>query len=229
MLRVQYDTNSPYHLRFPHPQERDAIVKLAEAFVAYEQSRPSELQTPYLPLIADLLQQVQANHQVLEQSKSNRTIASDSIKQLDQQLAMMTRQIWLQVSGYYETNPAKVVNWGLVYNRKTGNVIMPQGRPDRLALLRQYIAWEEQRDEAVRFDVPDLAEAIRLRDTFEFYQAQYQESQQTVSARIRQNKALTELILKHLQSAAVHLLAFQFDYKLGRALQNWGFDIVERR
>ncbi|MCB0193430.1 MAG: hypothetical protein KDJ65_15895 [Anaerolineae bacterium] len=229
MVRVQYDTNSDYSLYFPHPQERDAIVKLGEAFVAYERSRPPEQRTPYFPLVVDVLQQVEANRHIIQDSRSKRAIASESIKQLDRRLADCTRQIWLAVGAACKDATAEAVNWGLSFNQTTQNIILPQGRANRLTLLKQYIAYETSRDEALRFMKPDLAEAIRIRDSLEAYQKQYENGQNSVSIHIADNKILAELLLKHLQSASVHLLAFEFGYKLTRAIQAWGYDVVERR
>ncbi|MCB9077945.1 MAG: hypothetical protein H6631_10155 [Anaerolineaceae bacterium] len=229
MFRLQYDTNSPFNLRFPHPQERDDIVKLGQDFVAYERSRPPELRTPYLPLVAEVLQQVQANRATLHTGQVNRAIASDSIKQLDRRLARYSRQIWLAVGVFCKDAEAKAVNWGLPYNASTGNIILPQGRPKRLALLKRYIIFELSRDEAMRFRMPVLAEGMRLRDELEAYQRQYETGQQSVLMTLIDDRLLVELMLKHLQSAVVHLLTFQFDYKLTKELQNWGFDMVERR
>lgn len=229
MFRVQYDTNSPYNLRLPHPQESDEIVKLGQAFVAYEQSRPPELRTPHLPLVIELLQQVQANRATVQAGQVNRTVASDSIKQLDRRLATYSRQIWLTVGLFCKDAEGQAVNWGLPYNRTTGNIILPQGRPKRLALLKRYITYELSRDEAMRFQMPVLADGIRLRDELEAYQQQYETGQRSVSLKLVDNRLLTELMLKHLQSAVVHLLTFQFSYKLTKEFQFWGFDIVERR
>ena len=223
------DADSPYQLNFFKPTQRGEIFAQGQTFVAQEQTRPPEQQTPLTPRIINLLGQLQAAYAARDEAERQRTIASEKLKQLNKKAPVIVTKMWKSVTGKYADNPSEATRWGFKMKQKTSNVLRPQNPEDRLALLNAYIAKEESQAEEERFRVPTLAEVIEMRDMLTVNTLAYQEGQNRRENYFEAIKKLTTDLSQCLQGSAVHILGVDFNFDLSTQMQNWGYDIALKR
>ncbi|MCB0214899.1 MAG: hypothetical protein KDJ52_36505, partial [Anaerolineae bacterium] len=144
------DTNSPNEFRFPDPRRRPEVVKLGQTFIACELSRPVEQQTPFTPIIANLLQQVLASEKALLQAERERKTASSELKRLVTKAKDVIMTMWKSVTAKCSAKPYQATRWGFAYKARTGNVLLPQTFDERLRTLHDYITQEQHQPEAER-------------------------------------------------------------------------------
>lgn len=227
MYQFRLDSKSPYSLRVP-VRSSTAVTRLAQDFVAYEQSLPADQQTPYGPLIADLLNQIEPQTGNRISAESQRVLASETVKQLDYQAIKLVRHIWQTMNLTFIERPAYAVEWGFTVRQSSGRILMPSNRDERLTVLKAYIIKEFSRPEHERFKAPDLGEIIQVRDGLEANLSARQAGQTQRTISTATNRTLMVQLVNHLNAAAVYLLAHRFDYTVNLELQNWGFRIVTR-
>jgi hypothetical protein len=228
MYQFRLDSKSPYALRMPPPTRLSAVTRLAQDFVAYEQSLPKYQQTPYSSLIAELLNQIEPQTGSRISGESQRVMASETVKQLDYQAIKLVRHIWQTMNLTFIERPACAVEWGFIVRQSSGRILMPSNREERLAVLNAYIAKEFSRADHERFKAPNLENVVQVRDGLEANLSARQAGQTQRTISTATNRALIAQLLNHLHAAAVYLLAHRFDYTVNLELRNWGYTIVAR-
>lgn len=226
MLQIRFDSSSSYALHFPRPHERTKVLALAQTFVAYDETQPEDRQSPYTPKLKALLEEMIPRNDQRLQGEAQRTVASDALKQLDDEASLIIDQIIGMMRVVFPTAPGQAERWGLAVKQRTGNILKPHKREARLALLNAYIKTEYSRPDYERFSLPDLDHVVRVRDELQtnLHARNTGKTQREVG--IATGKALSLELHNHLQAAVVYLLSEQFNYKLTHELQNWGYTVV---
>lgn len=228
MYQFRLDSRSPYALRIPSPARPTALIRLAQSFVAYEQSLPEDQRSPYGPLIADILDQIEPQTGNRLSGESQRVMASETVKQLDFKAIKLIRHIWQTMNLNFIERPAGAAEWGFTVKQSTGRILMPSNRDERLAVLNVYIAKELSRPEHERFQAPDLGEVMEVCEGLKANLSARQTGRTQRMISTAANRTLTAQLINHLNAAAVYLLAHRFDYTVNLELQNWGYRIVTR-
>lgn len=229
MFRITFDPKSPYTVRFPKMEERASVLSLAQTFVAYEQSLPTEARTPFTAKLTELLDTALPMHNSRLSSEVQRTVASEAVKRLDAAAKLVCEQIYGQMKVMFPGSPERAQEWGFHVKQTTRRVLHPRSRQARLALLNRYIAKEESCPEAERFAVPALNEVRRVRDELQANLAARNDGRNQRETSIINSRPLSTELLHYLQAAAVHLLADKYGFSLTPDLRKWGFEVVARR
>lgn len=229
MLQVRLDATSPYALHFPRPYEQATVLELAQAFVEYDERQPEDRQSLYTPRIREVLAQMIPSKNQRQYSEAQRSIASDTLKEFDDEAKLVIDQIVGIMKVAFPSRPSQAESWGLTVKQGTGQIVKPaNNRRERLALLSAYIEMEESRPEHERFSMPDLSDVIRVRDGLQENLSARDSGKNQRRISVAAGKALTQELHNHLQAAAVHLLSERFDYKVTLELAKWGYTIGAR-
>ncbi|MCB0196358.1 MAG: hypothetical protein KDJ65_30680 [Anaerolineae bacterium] len=223
------EAESPYQINFLRDSQREEIFAQGQIFIAQEQTRPLNEQTPLTPRIITLVEKLQTAYNTQAEAERQRTIASENLKQLYKKAPIIITKMWKSVTGKYADNPSEATRWGFKMKQRTRNVLRPQNADDRFALLNAYIAKEESQPEEERFRVPQLAEVIELRDRVVANTQAYQQGQNQQENSFEAIKKLTKDLSNCLQGSAIHLLGVEFKFDLSTQMQNWGYDITLKR
>ena len=228
MHQIQLDTGSSHHVRIPGPDQWSDLIDLGQSVVAYDQTLPLEEQCRYTPDIADLLQICIPVCDAYDSSESQRTIASESVKRLDEQATHLIRRIQQLIKSYLYDTPEQAEAWGFQVKQSTKTVLLPKTRKERLALLKKYIAQEESRPAEERFTKPALETVKEVRDGLVTHLAARRSGRdKRKSSRVARDEAFSKLV-DCLRMAAGDLIIKRFGHKISFEMQQWGFEIVER-
>ncbi|MCB0210553.1 MAG: hypothetical protein KDJ52_14540 [Anaerolineae bacterium] len=223
------DSNSPNALRFPDPRRRPNVIKLAQTYMACEYSRPVEQQTPFTPIIANLLQRLLAAEQAVKQAERERKSAASELERLLLETREIIWNMWKSVTAKCSGKPDQAGYWGFHYKANTDNVLLPKTLDERLETLNMYITKEQSLPQAERFTIPNLLEVISLCNTLESHADTRVAARRERESQIESCNALALELSNYLQSAFIYLLAIEFKFKLSKNLQNWGYDIAAKR
>lgn len=228
MIRIQFDTNSPYLLRFPSPSQRQRVLALAQTVATYEQSLPPERQTPYTTKLVLLLVQAGPNSSEQLRTEAHRTQASEAVKRLEKEANVLIEQISAQMRIMFPTEPEQAKTWGFTVKQSTGRIHKPKTRRQQLALLSAYIEHEAAQPMHEQFTRPVLESVIRVRDELQANLARRDAGKTQRESSIAAGKALTLQMHNYLQLIAAHIVAEHYQFTTTLDLQNWGFDVVTR-
>lgn len=229
MVTSKFDTSSKLHLNFPEKNKPLNVVSNVETAIEYEQSRPPEEQLPHTPKLVELRQQwTEWDHKRLA-GETQRAAAAEKVEKLDQEMIEQVRRMRKILDATFPDMPTQAIAWGFKVKQSTKNILLPRTRQQHLVLLDKYIAKEQSRPEAERFTSPDLAEITRIRDELRSQLALRLAGQTQREEAVVAGSEVIANMYNYLQAVAVHLLTFQFDFKLTVELQNWGYDVVLRR
>ncbi|MCB0175419.1 MAG: hypothetical protein KDJ97_33255 [Anaerolineae bacterium] len=223
------DFNSPNHIRFPNPYKRSDVIKLAQSFITYEQTLPIEQQTPFTPLISELLDRVLTYEDELKQAERQRQSAATALERLVAETKEIIWNMWKSVTAKCSGKPVQATRWGFEYKAQTGNVLLPKTFAERLETLNSYIAQEQSRTEADRITIPDLIKVMNLRDTLAAHSEARVAGRRQRESRVELCNELAMELSNYLQVAGVYILAMEFKFKLSKDLQKWGYVISAKR
>ncbi|MCB0196324.1 MAG: hypothetical protein KDJ65_30510 [Anaerolineae bacterium] len=229
MPLIHKDSKSTNRLVFPSQNDEDGNIALSERFLAYEQTLPPESQAPYNDKISGWYQKLLVAKQERTAAQSRRSIASQKIKQAEEDSKELLRQMWKTVTLHCYDVISEVTQWGFKMKQTTGNALMPQTRDERLATMTAYINKEQSRPEEERFAKPDLAEIITTRDALKAHVIAYQIADTQQRNYDEQCETLLESLSDYLQASAIDILARNFKMKLSTQLQNWGYEVSLKR
>ena len=228
MLTVRLDVNSSYSVRWPSSRRSPEIIKLGQAFVAFDGSLPLDEQSPFLPDLTELLGQALPVTTGRISSETERTIAAERVKRLEDQAHEIAQQVKAVFGVVFAKTPEEGERWGLMINQATRNILLPRNREEKMLFLDTYVTAEEKRAQEERFSSIDFDEVRRVRDELKANLDIRKMGRIKRVAGTAQRNMLAEPILFRLQMAAAYLLARRFDYKLTPELGKWGFKVVER-
>ena len=227
MLRVQFNNGAPLRIKLPRANTKQAVLDLAQAFVAYEATRPEASRTPYTARIETAVTAALA----AQDQEAARKAASEALKRTEQAVRRTVRQLRSLLAGHFAATPERAQAWGFYVRqtgRSAGQILMPQARPELLACLNEYIATETARPEAERFTQSPLAEVVALRDNLV---QQQQSRNQARQSRLQENgrgSSLNEQLFEDLRLALTYLMVVEFAGEPDRMLAQWGFEVVAR-
>ncbi|MCB8928268.1 MAG: hypothetical protein H6652_21895 [Ardenticatenaceae bacterium] len=231
MLRVQFNNGAPLRIKLPRANTKQAVLDLAQAFVAYEATRPEASRTPYTARIETAVTAALAAQDAAQDQEAARKAASEALKRTEQAVRRTVRQLRSLLAGHFAATPERAQAWGFYVRqtgRSAGQILMPQARPELLACLNEYIATETARPEAERFTQPPLAEVVTLRDNLV---QQQQSRNQAHQSRLQENGRSSNLnaqLFEDLRLALTYLMVVEFAGEPDRMLAQWGFEVVAR-
>lgn len=231
MLRIQFNNGSPLRINLPRAYQKQAILELAQAFVAYENSRPIEARTPHTAQIETAVTAAMAAQEIAIDEEANRKSASEALKRTREDARALLRQIRSLLEGRFARTPEQAQAWGFMVRqtgRSAGVILMPKTLTNIRACLNEYIATEQARPELEQFSEPPLAEVIAVRDNL-----MQQRQIRNLSRQIRlqengRSDSLIQAIRDDLRKALGYLMLVEFDSEPNRNLANWGYEVVAR-
>lgn len=231
MLRIQFNNGSPLRTNLPRAYQKQEILELAQAFVAYENTRPVENRTPYTAQIETAVADALAAQEIAIDEEANRKSASEALKRTREDAKTLLRQIRSLLAGRFTRTPEQAQAWGFMVRqtgRSAGLILMPKTLTDVRTCLNEYIATEQARPELEQFIEPPLAEVIAVRDSLMQQRQLRNQSRQT---RLRENgrsSLLIQQIREELRKAMGYLMLVEFNSQPDRTLSQWGFEVVAR-
>lgn len=229
MHTILLDANSSYHIRVPSADQWAQLIELGQSFVAYDQSLPSEQQSSYTPYVTKMLETCIPLYETYQTSETQRLIASEAVKRLDEQVIQLTRKIHRIIKGVLFETPEKAEEWGFQVKQTTQSILMPRSRRGRLAMLKKYIAKEESRSAEERFTSPQLDTVIQVQANMMTHLAARRNGRdRRKSSRVARDEAFSKLV-DILRLAAGQLMVQHFDHKISFEMQQWGFVVIERQ
>lgn len=229
MTITHKDARSSYQLTFPNQTDDDGIFTLAGNYIAYEQTRPPDQQTLYTADITGWYEELLSAKQEKTAAQSRRAIASQKIKQLDEEATELVRHMWKTVTHHCHDMLSEVTQWGFRMKQTTGNALMPRNRDERLATMTTYINKEQSRPEEERFSKPDLAAIITVRDELKANLVAYQTADTQQRNCDEQCRELLYNLSEFLQAGGIEILGKVFRMKVSTQMRNWGFDVTVKR
>ena len=228
MLKVNVDPPSRYHVFVPEDHQHDELITLVDAYLAYDKTLPLAQQSFFAPYLAELREQCVPHTTEFYHSEAQRSIASDTVKRLDQEVFRYLKQALLNLRALFWKTPSKAEAWGFDVKQTTGSINFPRGKKDQRRVLNSYIAKEESRPLSERFDDPDLNQMIAVRDQLQenMYIARSRQKQRKTSRAARDE--IFRRLRETLRLAAGAIIVLHFDHKITLDLQKWGFDVFER-
>lgn len=231
MISVLFSNESTHRVPIPYKTQKQALLRLAQAFVDHENSLLPEDRTRYTASIEAALADAQTAQTDSIAQEASRKLASETLKQLDAAARQTVSQIRSLLQGRFPHTPAQAQAWGFFVRqsgRGAGNILMPRGRLNILACLDQYILTEAARPIEEQFIEPPLAEVIALRDGIN---QQLQQRNQSRQERLTHNASLEEActtLAKELRLALTTIVLNKYDGEPERELGRWGFEVVAR-
>lgn len=228
MYKTILDHLSPYQPQLPSTEDSAGLIAAGEIFVAYDETLPPAQQSPLLPDIRQLLQQCIPSQKEFQTSEAQRTIASETVKRLDEQAKTVVRKIHRKFHLELFETPEVAEQWGFQVKQSTRNILLPKRLPGRLALLNAYIAKEESRPPEERFTTPDLVEVTRLRDELKANLAVRRSSYGRRKASYSNRAVALKKLYECLRVAGSMIIIKHFDHTITTGMEKWGFEVPKR-
>lgn len=229
MLSLRFIQQNSYDVRLPKPHQTSVIIGLSESFIAYEAMLPPEDRSLYYGKINALVEQIHNQLEDQEAGENQRTIASENVKRLSQQVKRCIDRMIVTVHHHCFDEPSQAQEWGFQIRQKTGNILKPRTRAERQMTLNRYIKKEESRPAEARFTEPSLAEVIDLRDQFQASLAARDAGKAQRQETLAEIKTTAESLYNYLL-IALHIIVEQnYEFDVSPGLEKWGFDVVWRR
>lgn len=230
-MRVEFDVNGSYVVRFPLPRATAQILKLGEAFLRKEDQRAAGARTIYTEDIRGLV--ARGNRSVDQKSsgEGQRTVSSEGVKQMEIHARKLATQIQNLLKATFPDSPARATEWGFdvkQIGQRSGAILLPPNREGLVRTLTAYIATEEGRPAAERFKTPDLADVKTVCDRLRQSLEARADSQAQRESGTAQANAVADELLDLLQAALVQIIVKQYGRKVTPDLQSWGFEVTAR-
>lgn len=231
MLRVQFNNGAPLRVKLPRSSSKQAVLELAQAFVAHEVTRAEAERTPYTARIETAVTAALTAQNAAQDQEAARKAASEALKRTEQAVRRTVRQLRSLLAGHFAATPEQAQAWGFMVRqtgRSAGQILMPQDRAEMITCLNEYISTETARPEAERFPQPPLADLVALRDSLV---QQQQSRNQARQSRLQENgrsSNLIEQLFDDLRLALSYLMLVEFEGEPDRMLAQWGFEVVAR-
>ena len=229
MHNTSLDRLSPYHVEIPPITESPMLIAAGETFVTYEETLPPEQQSTLLPDIKQHLDLCIPSKQHIKSSEAQRTVASETVKRLDEQATDLIRKIHRMFGHEFYETPDAAENWGFEVKQTTGNILMPKSRTERLDLLDAYILKEESRPEKERFTKPELAMVINLRNELKANLVARRNSRRRRKSSQSTRMTALRKLYDCLRVAASVIIIKHFDQAISPEMGNWGYEVVKRQ
>lgn len=231
MFAFRIDTNGAYDLSVPESPE--ALIVLAETYLAHEESLPeaSRLSAPSLAAIRDLTSQLLSAMSQAGNGEATRATAASEFDQLLEQARTTGGLAIDKLKGMYAENPAQLEYWGIA-TKKTAAGKISVSRPRTVnawvTFLETYVAQETRLSAEEQVKSPSLEQMKQLQTSLT---NAYASRGQGYTQRLVSNSTkaqLAESLQDTLEVAAANLIVLQFERKVVRELMDWGFPVVER-
>ncbi len=231
MLRIRFNNGGPLRLNLPRADQKQAVLELAQAFVAFETSRAEADRTPFTARIETAVTEAIASQETAQDQEAARKAASEALKRTQRTAKRTLQQMRSLLAGHFADTPEQAQAWGFMVRqtgRSAGQILMPQDRAEMITCLNEYISTETARPEAERFSKPPLADLVILRDNL----VQQQQSRNAArQSRLQENgrlETLSSQLSEDLRMALGYLMLVEFDGEPNRNLAQWGFEVVSR-
>ena len=139
MLRVSVDAPSLYQVVVPDVSQQAKLLVLVENFLAYDQTLPADKQSVFAGHLAELQQQCSPHRTQFYSSETQRTIASETIKRLEEELYHHLKQAHQNLKAKFLKILEKAQEWGFEVKQTTGNLLFPKRKEDRMHASFRYL------------------------------------------------------------------------------------------
>ncbi|GJM40608.1 MAG: hypothetical protein DHS20C20_08900 [Ardenticatenaceae bacterium] len=119
MIRIQFSNGSTHRVVVPYKHQKQALINLAQAFVAQENSLLPESRTRYTPTIEAALADAQTTQTEAAEPEASRESSSEALKRTDDTARAIIRQIRSLLAGRFAQAPEQAQAWGF-FVRQTG-------------------------------------------------------------------------------------------------------------
>lgn len=216
------------------PSSHAAIVALGQRYVAQEAKLAPAAQLAWPPF-AEMEARVTAAAAALEaarQAEYRRSSASIKFHNAIGQAKPLLKEAFVQLKWTQRHNLGALERWGLAtkLGQRVGvRVTQPRNELDWAAFLQAYVKRELSLPEAERLTTPNLAEVQALAQQAAAEYAARVEAQSKREIATSQVAQSVGPLLDWLQLALGVLVLTRFERRVTPALQEWGFNIVEKR
>lgn len=216
------------------PSSHAAIVALGQHYVAQEAKLAPAAQLAWPPF-AEMEARVTAAAAALEaarQAEYRRSSASIKFHNAIGQAKPLLKEAFAQLKWTQRHNLGALERWGLATKLGTRQRVVvnsPRNEAGWAAFLQSYVARELSLPEAERLTVPPLAEVQTLAQKAAAEYAARVEAQSKREIATSQVAQSVGPLLDWLQLALGVLVLTRFERQMSPALQEWGFNIVEKR
>ncbi|MCB0197426.1 MAG: hypothetical protein KDJ65_36095 [Anaerolineae bacterium] len=228
MSKSSVYASNRHQIVLPEVSDHLDLMALNDDFLTYDATLPPENQSAFTKHLMELGEQCKPHHDQFYSSEAQRSIASDNVKRLDEEVIDHLKQAQHNLNALFWRTPSEAEAWGFKTKQSTGNIIAPATKKERMRVLDTYIAKEESMPEAERFNTPDLARLIEVRDQLvENTRISRSNEKQRRSSRVARDESFRRL-RDTLRMAAGNIIILQFDHAVTHDLQKWGFSVIER-
>jgi hypothetical protein len=231
MLRIQFNNGAPLRINLPRPDQKQAILELAQAFVAFEATLPEAERTPFTARLETAVTEAIAAQETAVDQEAARKVASEALKRTQYTAKRTLQKMRSLLAAHFADTPEQAQAWGFMVRqtgRSAGQILMPRKREQIIACLNEYIGTETARPEAERFAQPPLAQVTALRDSL----VQQRQSRNVARhSRLQENgrySSLIEQLFNDVRLGLSYLVLVNFQGAPSRNLARWGFEIVGR-
>ena len=230
MVAARFDSMGSLTLRWPSNYQ--AVVALAEAYIAYEGSLPPEaqLQDISLAMIEAALAEAKVAIAAAQKGEQARAAAGETVQQTHKTIKPLLDRAIMQLKAQHFNQLAALEQWGLNTVMHQGKVRVRKPRTQRQwwELLQAYVAQEASLPPAEQISNPPLAVMQAHWQTLQLGLTQRTggRDQREVHVEVR-NTAVSRL-LDLLKAAAVLRLVADYNGVLTNELQLWGYRVNGR-
>jgi len=231
-MQVGFDMKGQHNVRFPLPGKTTPVFTLCDAFLKKEDALPAAARTAYTEDIRALFTQSGSLLDLKAGGESRRVLSSEEVKALDKKSVALVKKIHRTMEYEFGDTPAKAAEWGFDIKqtgKRTGTILMPDGRAAIVALLDRYATTEKARPAAERFKSPALAEVVAVVDGLKQNVGARGTGKGQRASGTQQINTLTARLLDLLQAAAVQIVVKQYDGQVTPDLAQWGFEVTARQ
>ncbi len=231
-MKVGFDTLGKYDIGFPLPRAASKIFTLCSAFLAKEDTLAVSARTVYTEDVRALYEQSGAALDLKASGESQRVLSSEEVKALDKQSVVLIKKIHRTMLYEFAETPAEASKWGFDIKqtgKRSGTILIPDGRAAIVKVLAQYATAERARPAAERFKAPVLADVDKVVTGLQNNLGARQTGKSQRTTGTQQTLDTAAKLLDLLQAAAVQIVVKRFNGKVTPELGQWGYEVSARQ
>ena len=216
------------------PKSDEEIVALGQRYMAQEAKLAPAAQLAWPPF-SEMEARVTAAAAALEaarQAEYRRSSASIKFHNAIGQAKPLLKEAFVQLKWAQRHNLGALERWGLATKlgqRVSVRVAYPRNELDWAAFLQSYVKRELSLPEAERLTAPDLAQVQALAQQAATARAERDAAQNKREIATSQVTQSVGPLLDWLQLALGVLVLTRFERQVTPALEDWGYNIIEKR
>lgn len=227
MILARMDSKGSFRIQWPNTD--DGFIALADAWIAYEESRNATLQRkdPWLTLIQTKAHAAKAARTTAETSEAARSVASEAFKT---KLALAKTNLnfaFNTLKFKHADNLFELEYWGANVRRTSRglSIRMPTKDSEILALLEKYVT-QEATQGAAQLTEPSLATMEALLVDLKDLAGNRGSSRAARTSKVFERNTTISELDDLLTGVAIAICLLEFGGKVHPDLAQWGYTIV---